>query len=64
VCHVKSLAFYKLVYFRLILGYAGRIYIVSDAGFIKIEDEICKSLNGESILMNYLLHFLKNTKVH
>jgi len=34
----------------------------SDASFIKIEDEACELLDGKSVLMNYPLHFLKNTK--
>jgi len=32
--------------------------------FIKIEDETCELLDGESVLMNYPLHFLKNTEAH
>jgi len=32
--------------------------------FVKIEDETCKLLDGESVLMNYPLHLLKDTKAH
>jgi len=37
-------------------------YRSSDASFIRIEDETCKLLDGGSVLMNYPLYFLRNTK--
>ena len=32
------------------------------ASFVKIEYKSCELVDGESALMNYLLHFLKNTE--
>jgi len=62
LCKISH-AFYKLVYFRLILGLlVGYTYRSSNASFIGIEGETCKLLDGKSIFTNYSLHFLKNTK--